>query len=451
MGDSTICLPLPPPLVAECARCKPTHWPEPLNNGKLHTYMKSPKSESRSNNRIALRVKPAAERALRGGHPWLFDTAITRQSGDGRPGDLAVIFDRKDRFLAVGLFDPSSQIRVRVLQYGKPVTVDGRLFESRVRAALKKRESLETGATTGYRVVHGESEGLPGLVIDRYAQTLVIKLYSAAWLSHLDDLVNAVQSVLPAEHVVLRLSRGVQAHSSRMGRPDDGAILVGPALVDALHFQENGLWFEVDPVKGQKTGFFLDQRDNRARVERLASGRRVLNVFAYTGGFSLYAARGGARSIVSVDISRPALDAAVRNFALNQNIPGVAAAEHVTLVEDAFIALADLRQEKRQFDLVILDPPAFAKRASEVQGALDSYERLVWGGLGVLRPGGTLAVASCSSRVGAADFFAGVHRAAKGAGRVLNEIERTGHPLDHPVRFREGAYLKCLFAEAHPA
>jgi len=413
--------------------------------------MSNAKTERKSNNRIALRVTPGAERALRGGHPWLFDTAITRQSSDGRPGDLAVIFDRKDRFLAVGLYDPSSQIRVRVLQHGKPARVDGRLFEGRVRVALQERHSLEAGATTGYRVVHGESEGFPGLVIDRYAETLVIKLYSAAWLAHLDNLVDAVRGVLPAERVVLRLSRGVQAFASQLGGLDDGALLVGPALAEPLVFQENGLWFEVDPVCGQKTGFFLDQRDNRARVEHLAAGRRVLNLFAYTGGFSVYAARGGARSIVSVDVSRPVLDAAVRNFALNRSVLAVAAAGHVTLAQDAFVALADLRQEKRQFDMVILDPPAFAKRASEVQGALDSYERLVWSGLGVLRPGGTLVTASCSSRVSAPDFFACVHRAARGAGRVLQEIERTGHPLDHPVRFREGAYLKCLFAEAHTA
>jgi len=401
-----------------------------------------------SSSRIALRVTPAAERALRRGHPWLFDTAISRQSCEGCAGDLAVIFDRKDRFLAVGLFDPTSQIRVRVLQHGKPAPVGQGLFARRVRAALAIRQPLEASATTGYRLIHGESEGLPGVVIDRYAQTLVIKLYSAAWLAHLDELVSAVRTVVPATCVVLRLSRGVGECARKMGGLLDGAILAGPALAEPVRFQENGLWFEADPIHGQKTGFFLDQRDNRVRVERLSGGKRVLNVFAYTGGFSVYAARGGARSVVSVDISRPALAAAVRNFALNRDVPNVATARHVTVVEDAFVALTRFMHENRQFDLVILDPPAFAKKESEVQGALASYQRLVQGGLAVLRRGGTLVVASCSSRVSAGAFFACVHKAAAEAGCRLDEIERTGHPIDHPIKFREAAYLKCLFAVA---
>jgi len=398
--------------------------------------------------RIALRVTAAAEHALRKGHPWLFDQAITRQSGEGRSGDLAVIFDRKNRFLAVGLFDPDSRIRVRILHHGRPAAVDQAWFVGRLRAALAVRRPLETCATTGYRLVHGESEGFPGLVIDRYAETCVIKLYSAAWLSHLSELVSALEEVVSVTRVVLRLSRAVRQHAVEWSALEDGALLLGPELAEPVLFQENGLWFEADVVHGQKTGFFLDQRDNRSRVERLSRGQRVLDAFAYTGGFSLYAARGGARSVLSLDASRPALDAAIRNFARNQDVPGVAAAQHVTMAGDVFEALAAMSRQGRRFDVVVLDPPAFAKKQSEAPAAVRAYERLVQAGLGVLRRGGTLVVASCSTRVSAAEFFACVHRAAGKAGHPLKEMERTGHPIDHPIRFREGAYLKCLFAGA---
>lgn len=398
--------------------------------------------------RIALRVTPAAERALRQGHPWLFDQAICQQSYDGQPGDLAIVFDRRRRFLAVGLYDPGSPIRVRVLQRGEPATIDRDWFRARLAAAAQLRAPLLSGGTTGYRLVHGENDGLPGLVVDRYDQTLVLKLYTPAWVPHLRDILPALADVLPAERFVLRLGRVMEAQPQHLYGLSDGAILSGPSLDGPVLFRENGLRFEADPVHGQKTGFYLDQRDNRARVERLAAGKMVLNAFAYTGAFSVYAARGGARAVLSLDVSRPALAAAARNFALNRDQPSVAMAEHELLAEDAFEALARLGWSGRRFDLVILDPPAFAQKQGQVSRALAAYAQLTRLALGALRPGGTLVQASCSSPVGAEPFFAAVNRAATQAGRPLREIERTGHPLDHPVGFREGAYLKCLFATA---
>lgn len=398
---------------------------------------------------VAVHVTPAAERALRQGHPWVFDRAIRRQNRKGQPGDLAVVFDRQRRFLAVGLYDPHSPIRVRVLQQGERATIDRDWFQARLTAAAQLRAPLQKDDTTGYRLVHGENDGLPGLVLDRYDKTLVLKLYTLAWLPHLRDLLSATDAVAPAERLVLRLGRAMQEQPCHLYGLSDGMILSGSALDGPVIFRENGLRFETDPVHGQKTGFFLDQRENRARVEKLASGKKVLNVFAYTGGFSLYAARGGARAIVDVDVSRPALAAVERNLALNCDHPSVAAVadKHEVLAEDAFEALAQLGRSRR-FDLVIIDPPAFAKKRAEVERALAAYQQLTRLGLGVLRPGGTLVMASCSSRVSADEFFAAVHRAAVQAGRPLREIERTGHPLDHPIGFKEGAYLKCLFATA---
>lgn len=402
--------------------------------------------------RLALRISAPAEYALRQGHPWVFDQAITEQSQAGSPGDLAVIFDDKRRFLAVGLYDPTSPIRVRILQSRQPAVINADWFKLRLEAAVRVRAPLfeqpAENATTGCRLVHGENDGFPGLVIDRYAGTLVLKLYTAAWIPHLKDFCAALEQVSPAERWVLRLSRSLLKQPEFLAGLSDGLVLAGPPLTGPVLFQENGLTFEADPILGQKTGFFLDQRENRARVERLSLDRTVLNVFAYTGGFSVYAARGGAREVVSVDLSGPAMETARRNMAHNLQIPAVAAATHETLAEDAFDVLARLAAGKRRFDLVILDPPMFAQNQSQLSAALSAYQRLTRLGLGVLRHGGVLVQASCSSRVEAETFFNAVHQAAREINRRLTEIERTGHVLDHPIGFKEGAYLKCLFARA---
>lgn len=400
-----------------------------------------------SDRRIALRVTPEAQRAVRQGHPWLFDRAILSQSAAGQPGDLAVIFDERRRFLAIGLYDPASPLRVRILQHGSPVAIDAAFFAGRLTAAAQRRAGLDAQNTSGYRLVHGEGDGLPGLVVDRYDRVLVVKLYSAAWLPHLAAVLEGLAGVAPADSVVLRLSRALQRAPAALYGLADGMTLAGAPVTNPVIFRENGLWFEADVLRGQKTGFFLDQRENRARVEQLAAGKETLNVFAYSGGFSLYAARGGAPAVTSLDLSAPALAAARRNFALNSDLPAVAAASHECLVEDAFDALARLAQAGRRFDLVVVDPPAFAKQQSEIPAALRSYERLAGLALDVLRPGGTLVMASCSSRVSAADFLAAVRRGAARAARALHEFDHTGHPVDHPVRFAEGAYLKCLYAE----
>ena len=399
-----------------------------------------------SDKRIAIRVSEQAERKLRRGHPWLFESAICQQSHEGRPGDLAVVFDRKRRFLAVGLYDPRSAIRVRALQHGKQAPIDGDWFRRRLADAAALRAPLPRQGTTGYRLVHGGNDGLPGMVVDRYAATLVIKLYTAAWLPHLQQVLRALADTVQAERVVLRLGRSAQAQPEVLYGLGDGTLLHGPEVEAPVLFQENGLSFEADPRRGQKTGFFLDQRDNRARVERLASGKAVLDVFAYTGGFSVYAARGGAHTVVSVDASRPALEAAARNLALNRELAPIAASVHETIAGDAFEVLARLGRSGRRFDVVVVDPPAFARKRAAVGGALAAYERLTQLGLQVLRPEGTLVMACCSRAVGAEDFFVAVGRAAARAGRPLREIERTGQPLDHPVTFEGGAYLKCLFA-----
>ena len=399
-----------------------------------------------SDKRIAIHVTPAAERALRSGHPWLFYQGIRKQSHAGQSGDLAVVFDAERRFLAIGLYDPDSPIRVKVLQHRQQATIDSAWFTERLHAAAAIRERLDTPQNNGYRLVHGESDGLPGLIVDRYADTLLLKVYTAAWLPHLRDVIAGLEVVQPFERLVLRVSRNVETVTARYGL-HDGAILIGDALEGPVQFLENGLHFAADVVHGHKTGFFFDQRENRARVRERSAGRRVLDMFAYSGGFSVYAAAGGAKSVTSVDVSAPALEAAAANVALNRK----AASRHFhhdVVVEDAFACLERMCSDGQTFDMVIVDPPSFAKRATEVERALAAYARLARLALDVLEPGGVLVMASCSSRVTPDAFFQTVFDAARDAGRRLSDVERTGHALDHPITFPEGEYLKCLFATA---
>jgi len=400
--------------------------------------------------RIALRVNASAERALRNGHPWIFDQAITEQSHEGAPGDLAVIFDNNRNFLAIGLYDPTSYIRVRILQHRQPATIDENFFQEKLSRATQLRNPLREKppefTTNGYRLVHGENDGLPGLVLDRYAETLVLKIYSPAWIPHLNDFCSAVSQSNPGKRLLLRLNRFLKKQPELLFGLSDGLTLLGASLDGLILFQENGITFECDPINGQKTGFFLDQRDNRARVEKISQGKTVLNLFAYTGGFSLYAARGGAKKVVSVDISAPAIKAAIQNFSYNQQFPAVKNAIHETISGDAFDVLAGLASQQQRFDLVIIDPPMFAQNQNQVSAGLAAYRKLTKLGLGVLHSGGSLVQASCSSRIEAEDFFNNIYQAAEESNRQLTGIERTGHGIDHPIQFPEGAYLKCLFA-----
>jgi 23S rRNA (cytosine1962-C5)-methyltransferase len=396
---------------------------------------------------LHLRITAAAETIVRGGHPWLFADSIHELNRAGQPGEIAVIYDRNDKFLAVGLFDPDSPIRVRILHAGRPQTIDAAWWQARLEQTLARRRDLFDVQTTGYRLIHGESDGWPGLVLDRYDTTLVLKIYTAAWLPRLDEILALFQEKIPCERIVLRLSRNIQAIAERRAPPRrDGEIIfskcAGPEAGAPVIFLENGLRFEADVLRGQKTGFFLDQRENRREVETLARGRRVLNAFSFSGGFSVYAARGGAKSVTDLDISAHALESAKLNFALNKNFPGVAACRHETVRADAFEWLAS---GPEKFDLIVLDPPSLARRAAEREGALRAYERLNSQGIQKLARDGILVAGSCSAHVSAAEFFDAVRRAAMKSGRQYAELKTLQHPPDHPAGFKEAEYLKVIY------
>lgn len=398
--------------------------------------------------RLAVRVTRDAARQVRGGHPWVFDGSVVSVKPDGAPGDLAVIFDDRRKFMAIGLYDPASPIRIKVLHAGSPTPIDDAFWIDRLTAALELRRRLvDDPTTTALRWVHGENDGLPGLVLDSYGDTTVVKLYSAAWFAHLDAVVSAAQQVLVADRVVLRLARNVAPDGARA----DATALVGELPNRPVRFLERGLTFEADVVHGQKTGHFLDQRDNRFRVRNRATGARVLDVYACTGGFSVNAAAGGAELVHSVDINAAAIATARRNMDHNRVLPAVRACHHHDTVGDAMAVMAEMSDHGRRFDLVVVDPPSFASRKDQVPGALRAYGRLTELALRLLEPGGTLVQASCSARVSEADFFATVGAAAQRHGVVLVDALRTSHAVDHPIGFPEGGYLKAVFATVERA
>jgi 23S rRNA (cytosine1962-C5)-methyltransferase len=400
--------------------------------------------------RLRLRVTAAAESILRSGHPWLFAESIREQNRSGQLGELAVVYDRKDEFLAVGLFDPDSPIRVRILHAGKPQTIDREWWQARLRDSFSLREGLFNANTTGYRCINGESDNWPGLVLDRYGTTFVLKLYSGIWLPRLQERtgdfkfqISNFKSFTEPARVVLRLSRNIQDLARASFSLTDGQILDGPPANEPVTFLETGLRFEADVVRGQKTGFFLDQRENRRMVEMLARGRTVLNAFSFSGGFSLYAARGGAHSVTDLDISAHALENARRNFTLNASIAAIANCPHETVQADAFDWLD--QGPRRQFDVVILDPPSLAKRESERAGATAAYRRLAALGISRVARGGLLVASSCSAHVSAAEFFDAFRRTAAASKRKFTELKTTGHSPDHPTKFPEAEYLKTIF------
>ncbi len=396
---------------------------------------------------MAVRVTPDARRQIAAGHPWIFNESIKSISHRGVVGDLAVIFDNDRDFVAVGLWDPGSPIRIRILHHGKPATIDAEFWRQRIRAALEHRAPIGDD-TDGYRILNGENDGFPGLVLDRYADTLVIKLYSSVWISHLRSLVDVIGQELAPTALVLRLARTMA--DQRLHGLSEGMALIGEAPTEPVMFRENGLWFEADVINGQKTGYFLDQRDNRALVGSMSAGMRVLDVFAASGGFGVYAAAGGATRVTSVDQSAPALAAADRNFSHNAALPNVRHCEHDSIVGDAYEVMDRLIQRRKHYDIVVVDPPSFAQRKSNIERALHAYGQLTQRAVQLTRPDGLLVQASCSSRITEEQFFATVRGSAQRADHDLVEVRRTAHAIDHPVTFAQGSYLKALVARVIP-
>jgi 23S rRNA (cytosine1962-C5)-methyltransferase len=390
--------------------------------------------------RLHIRLRPTAESLVRSGHPWVFSDSIREQSRPAEQGELAILFDRNDKFLALALYDPASPIRLRVIHRGKPVIVNGEWWRERLLEAKQKRSSVFDEKTDAGRIVNGESDGFPGLVLDRYDSTYVLKLYSGVWFSRICEILDAIIAVVNPERVVLRLSRNIQTEA-RTRELSESQMLMGGPPTGPIHFLESGLTFEADVLKGQKTGFFLDQRENRRRVESLASGKAVLNAFSFSGGFSLYAARGGATSVTDVDVSAHALESSRRNFELNHQL--LSHCEHHLVQADVFEWLE--RAGEKRFDLIVLDPPSLAKRAADRPGALQAYSNLARAGLRLATRNGVIVCCSCSSQIKVGEFFGAVERVLQKSGRNFEILEKTTQPMDHPASYPEAEYLKAIY------
>jgi 23S rRNA (cytosine1962-C5)-methyltransferase len=396
-------------------------------------------------NVVKLELARGLGRHLRAGHPWVFRKAL--ESAPRIPAGSVVDLTEGGKFVARGYYDPHSAIAVRVLTRDPRQTIDASFFARRVREALAERKALiDLTDTDSFRLLHGEGDGLPGVVMDLYGRHAVLKLYSAGLTPYRHLIIEAVKAAVPGlEGVIGRDEVGRDDAEDEDAR-GSGQMLFGPPAPELLSIRERGATFLVDAYRGQKTGFFLDQRENRYLIRRLAKGRDVLNCFSFSGGFSVNAALGGANSVFSVDQDPDAIALARENFTRN----GIAAEKHDFLAADVFKIIQSFKDEGRTFDLIILDPPAFAKTQRAVQAAIDGYASLNRQALGILRPGGLLATASCSARVTPGDFMGAVREAAYKAGVDLALVEERYQPPDHPVRlqFPEGKYLKFYVLQA---
>ena len=383
-------------------------------------------------------LKSGRERAVLNRHPWIFSGAIARLSGDPQPGEIVAVRAAQGALLGVGYLNQRSQITVRLLAWEERA-IDVDFWRERLAAAIARRASLAADPYTDcYRLVYAESDGLPGLVVDRYGDWLVLQALTLGIDSRKQELAELLLALTGA--------RGVYERSDVDVRPREGlesavGLLAGEEPPATVIVHEHGLAFEVDLRAGQKTGLYLDQRANRQRVAAYSAGARVLNAFSYTGGFGVHAGRTAA-AVVNLDSSTEALARARANWLLN----GYADERLADIQGDAFVELRRLRDKGEQFDVVILDPPKFAFSQAQVQSAARGYKDINMLGLRLLRPGGILATFSCSGAISEDLFQKILFGAALDAGREVRILERLAQGPDHPVllSFPESAYLKGL-------
>ena len=387
---------------------------------------------------IAVKLTAKGEHSVVRGHPWIFSNSIIKINQDANTGDLAIIFDKnKNRVIGIGLYDAKSPIRIKMIHNAEAkATINNEFFHQKIQHAFNKRVDLLRTETNSYRLIYGENDGFPSLIADVYNKVLVIKLYSEIWLPYLEGILKGLKEVSNTDTIVMRLSRSLQ--NSMNHSLKDGEVLFGNLDNDVVQFIEHGIKFSANVIKGHKTGYFLDHRHNRKHVGELSENKKVLDVFSYAGGFSVHALANGASEVTSLDISKQALQIAIDNGKLN-SYSGV----HKTIAGDAFEEMQKLIQCNKTFDVVVIDPPSFAKQKSEIDLAKKKYGQLANLGAKLTSKNGILVLASCSSRVIEQSFFDLNLRVLNSQGRPFNILKKTYHDSDHPIEFPEGAYLKC--------
>jgi 23S rRNA (cytosine1962-C5)-methyltransferase len=383
---------------------------------------------------VGVMLKPGRERSVMMGNPWVFSGAAAAVRGESSPGAVCDIFAADETFLARGYINNQSKILCRILSRSQD-QIDHAFIVARFREASELRKHLPETGTDAYRLVNAEGDYLPGLIIDRYGEGLAVQFLTAGMERLRDDVLKAIDDVFAPSFIV---ERSDTAARSEEQLPMRSGLIMGE-VPSPLVIRENGLRFRVDPLQGQKTGFYLDQRDARQLARTYAGGRRVLNLFSYTGGFSVAAAAGGAAGVVSVDSSAPALDILKGNMSLNgyDDLPGNAVRADV---------FEYLNATHDQWDMILLDPPAFAQKKTSVDRAARGYKDINLRAIRRLAPGGVLMTFSCSHHIDVTLFRQIVFAAAADSGKRLQVIGRTGHGIDHPVNIchKEGEYLKGL-------
>ena len=384
-------------------------------------------------------LKKGRDHSVRNRHPWIFSGAIDHIEGDATPGSTILVRDASGEALGLGAFSPTSQIRIRMWTFDPEAKIDDIFFANALHNALNARDRFRHDSENAFRVVNAEADLLPGVTIDRYGEWYVGQFTTAGadfWKRH---IVETLMELSPAKGFYERSDAEARKYE---GLPGASGVLAGEEPPELVEIAENGCRYLIDVRNGHKTGFYLDQRDNRAAVASYAAGRDVLNVFSYTGGFGVAALAAGAKSVTNIDISAQAIGLAKRNFALNK-LP-----ETAEFVEgNAFEVLRKYRDSRRTFDLIVLDPPKFADNKNRVMGALRGYKDLNLLAMKLLRPNGYLATFSCSGLVTPDLFRKVVTEAAVDSGRDFQIVRHFQQSSDHPesIFFPEGLYLKGLF------
>ncbi len=390
--------------------------------------------------RTKIVLKSGKDQSLRRFHPWVFSGAIKKIHGPEREGDVVDIYDNKDEFLAMGHYQQGS-IAVRVLSF-KQVDIDQDFWDNRILRAWKLREKLgvvDSQETNVFRWVNAEGDGMPGLIVDYYAGAAVVQMHSIGMFKSLESIKASLLKVA-GDRIHTIYNKSQSTLPDKPGITDRSGFLFGDAVQGQV--KENGFSFNVNWTEGQKTGFFIDQRENRRMLGSWSPGRKVLNMFGYTGGFSVYAMGGGAELVHTVDSSGKAIDLSREN--VEMNFPG--SSIHEAYAVDAF---SYFREIKDQYDLIILDPPAFAKHQNVLNNALQGYKRLNQRAFEVIAPGGILFTFSCSQAVSKENFRKSVFVAAANARRNVRVLQQLSQPADHPISLYhlEGEYLKGLVLE----
>ena len=386
-------------------------------------------------------LKPHREESLQGGHLWIFSGALQQPPHWIEPGGLVDVKSSTGQFVARGYYNPRTDIAIRLLTRNIEQAIDEDFLRKRIRSAVDLRKVFDPNKTNAYRLINSEGDGLPGLIVDRFAEILVAQMHTAGIERLRSRLIDALMEETD--------TRGILLRNDSQSRRREGLELEEPQVVTGgvpmqVNVRENNVLFLVDPWQGQKTGFFLDQRDKREALRKYAQAKRVLNCFSYSGSFSVYAALTSEKTrVTSVDISAPAIESARQHFILNGLDPN----HHQFLVADVFDYLEQAQGAGEQFDVVVLDPPAFAKTQSARAQALKAYRRLNTLGMQVLRPGGILLTCSCSGVVGMDDLLGALSQSAQRLQRTVQLLESYTHGVDHPINLAmpETAYLKVVF------